>query len=258
MTIEYGRLRAILLEYLAAHPNGQVNVLDEFIYKFIQAKGLPVTHLNSRLICQIFHDFYLERIIAPGQKNPTSAPMDWPWYCVTEYGEKVLKSSEYQPYDPEGYLARIKREIPTIDNVVIRYLDEAMGCLRANFLMSAAVMTGCAAEKAILLLIEQYGVWISDPKKKRKYAEETAAKFGIKRKYDALWDRIAPTASQLPPDLGDDLHTILDRVFDLIRTTRNDAGHPSGKVIERETVNANLILFPGYCRRIYKLLEYYR
>jgi hypothetical protein len=119
-------------------------------------------------------------------------------------------------------------------------------------------MTGCAAEKAMLLLIDQYGSSISDAAKRQKYADETAEKFGIKRKYDAFWSRVAPVAAQLPSGFGDDLHTILDRVFDLIRTTRNDAGHPTGKVVERETVHANLILFPGYCRRIYKLLDHFK
>ena len=68
---------------------------------------------------------------------------------------------------------------------------------------------------------------------------------------------LEPLAKSLPADLGDDLHTILDRVFDLIRSTRNDAGHPTGKVIERESMRANFYLFPSYCRRVYALMDHF-
>jgi hypothetical protein len=51
------------------------------------------------------------------------------------------------------------------------------------------------------------------------------------------------------------LRNIIDSTFDIIRTTRNDAGHPSGNIIEKETVHANLLLFPIFCRRIYGLIQ---
>jgi hypothetical protein len=56
--------------------------------------------------------------------------------------------------------------------------------------------------------------------------------------------------------LCEDLHAILDRVFDLIPQTRNSAGHPTGKTIERATMQTNFILFPSYCRRVYGLIDY--
>ncbi len=79
----------------------------------------------------------------------------------------------------------------------------------------------------------------------------------ISQKYEALWKRLETIASRSTNHLGDDLHTILDRVFDLIRTTRNEAGHPTGEKIEKETVHANFLLFPGYCKRVYRLIEYF-
>jgi hypothetical protein len=53
------------------------------------------------------------------------------------------------------------------------------------------------------------------------------------------------------------LGTILERVFYLIRTARNDAGHPTGRKIEKEVIHANLLLFPSYCKRVYGLIEYF-
>jgi hypothetical protein len=117
-------------------------------------------------------------------------------------------------------------------------------------------MTGCAAEKAILLLMDGYGRAIPDAGKRAKFEQETQAR-NISVKYKALWKRIEPTVPSLPPELGDDLHTILDRTFDLIRTARNDAGHPAGKQLDRDAVHANLILFPVYCRRVYALIGHF-
>jgi hypothetical protein len=92
-------------------------------------------------------------------------------------------------------------------------------------------VVGRAAEKGLLELVEAFGVQIRDPSKKAAYEKETRH-WQIKTKYDALWKRLEPMASSLPKPLGDDLHVVLDRTFDLIRTTRNEAGHPSGRVVE--------------------------
>jgi hypothetical protein len=117
-------------------------------------------------------------------------------------------------------------------------------------------MLGCAAEKAALLLVDVFGNAIADKAKKKQYEKETAF-WMIRRKHEALWRRLEPLAGGLPKDLGEDLHTILDRVFDLIRSTRNAAGHPTEKSVERDTTRANLILFPSYCRRVYKLIDHF-
>src|SRR5438105_954067 len=105
MSIEYGRLRTILLEFLAQRTGGHVDVLGSTIFDYIIAKGEPVTSEDTRTICQIFHDFYLERIIIAGSADRSTGAMNWPWFRVTEFGESVLKSREYQPYDPDRYLA---------------------------------------------------------------------------------------------------------------------------------------------------------
>ncbi len=111
------------------------------------------------------------------------------------------------------------------------------------------------SEKAALLLIEAFGKAIQDANKRKKYEKENTRY--ISRRYEAFWKRLGPLAGTLPQELGEDLHTILDQVFDLIRRTRNDAGHPTGKTIDRDTIRANFILFPNYCVRVYGLMDYF-
>lgn len=48
----------------------------------------------------------------------------------------------------------------------------------------------------------------------------------------------------------------LDGIFALIRAARNDGGHPTINDVSRETVHANLLLFPSYCERAYGLIQH--
>ncbi len=209
------------------------------------------------LVCQIYHELYLERIIAPGvgQLNSTGR-MEWPWYRLTDHGKRVLQTIEYSPYDPNGYLRRLREEIPDIDETIIRYLEESLRCLRMDCLLAAAVTIGCAAEKAMLLLIERFGETISDPAKKKKY-EKATSDWRISKKYEAFRKCFQDIMEKLPNDLGRQRESHLDGAFNLIRRVRNSAGHPSGEPITREMVIANQAIFPGYCKYVYSLMDHF-
>jgi len=254
MAVEYNNLRAVMLDYLKSNPKGPLDLSQIGI--FYESRDFKLEESDFEKLQQIIHELYLERIFIPG--NSTGGTGAWTWgdYRLTKYGEDVVSNPEYQPHDPDGYLSRIKKEVCKIDSVIIRYLEEGLSCYRDNLLLAAAVMIGCAAEKAMLLLVEAFGNAIADANNKAKFEKEVKSRM-ISVKYNALWKRLEPLSCSLPNSLGDDLHVILDRIFDLIRTTRNEAGHPTGKKVERETIHANLLLFPSYCKRVYKLIEYF-
>ena len=226
---------------------------------FLRSKGVQLDAGHLAALQTLFHELYLERILVPGTGDRTigGGAMSWPLYRLTEYGERALEAAGYVPHDPEGYLARIKADIPEIDEVILKYVEEGLSCFRSDFLLAAPVMVGCAAEKALLLLVEAFGTAISDSGARAKYEKDTRSG-GIAAKFAALWKRLEPASPRLPKNLCDDLKVVLERTFDLIRSTRNDAGHPTGATIDRETVRANFILFPGYCRRVYGLIHYFQ
>lgn len=259
MTVDYSNIRTIMLEYLRSHPNGQFNLIgDKSLFLLFQERGFTLDDNDMELLQQVVHELYIEKIIFLGNspRSTGSGAWSWPFYRLTEHGQQVVNNTEYQPYDPSGYLARLKVEMPAIDDVIIMYTEECLNCFRSNCLFASAVMMGCAAEKAMLLLIETFGQAMTNPNMKTKYEQETSF-WMISRKYEALWKRLESIAKDLPRELSDDLHTFLDRIFDLIRTARNEAGHPTGKIIELDTMHANLLLFPGYCRRVYGLIDHF-
>jgi hypothetical protein len=265
----YGVLRRAILEKLKQQverrrPSGRgAEEIDVRIHSLLPDFKFPPLDQDTAkaqvgaLIYQVYHELYLERIIFPGSANPNSSnPTSWPYYQITNHGRRVLETIEYSPYDPDGYLRRLKSEVPGVDETLVRYVDESLRCLRADCLLAAAVTIGCASEKAMLLLIEQFGQAISNVEKKQKYDEETSS-WIITRKYRAFRSRLDGIANQLPKELSAPLEQQLHGVFDLIRQIRNDAGHPTGDPITRDAILASHIVFPGYCKYTYALKDYF-
>lgn len=104
-------------------------------------------------------------------------------------------------------------------------------------------MIGVASERILLLIRDAIQAAILQPDGKRKFAEKTENQIA-KRIYEAIANKIDPVREQLPPPLPDSIRTALDGIFAEVRQTRNDAGHPTGRVIDKEEAYALLQLFP--------------
>lgn len=50
----------------------------------------------------------------------------------------------------------------------------------------------------------------------------------------------------------------LDSVLDLLRITRNEAGHPTGRVVDRDEAFINLQMFARYLKKLYQLRAFFR
>src|SRR5579885_889668 len=108
MSEKHSQLRSVVFEYLLANPQGQINLMGGGT-AFATLCGKHGIHFDDQTrsqLLQVFHELYLERVIVTGAGSGTMA-MTWPFYQLTEYGEKVIKDGEYTPHDPEGYLARL-------------------------------------------------------------------------------------------------------------------------------------------------------
>ena len=68
-----------------------------------------------------------------------------------------------------------------------------------------------------------------------------------------LRTRIFPT---LPRNIKENLDNYLNGLFSIIRSHRNDAGHPSGNVIQREHLYTLLVVFPSYLEKVYSLIDW--
>jgi hypothetical protein len=115
-------------------------------------------------------------------------------------------------------------------------------------------MLGVAAERAFLVMVRSYAG--SQTTGAQAMAKELAKP---RSNYYALWTefrkRVEPVRPDLPGGLADPL--TLDAIADLIRLTRNEVGHPTGRQIDEDTARVHLTIAPVYLRKIQLLSAYF-
>jgi hypothetical protein len=202
---------------------------------------------------QIVWEFILQGILAIGRDE---ANPNFPFVSITEHGKKILESGETLPYDPDGFLRKLKTDIPNLDPIVEMYVTESLQAYLKGLMFSSAVALGVASEQAFLLLLETFTNAIKDPSTKSSF-EKLQDTIRTKHKFDQLKNKLMGIRVTLPRELSEDLESQFDGIFNLIRVTRNDAGHPTGRKIERDVAFVNLRLFIVYCKKIYGLIDYF-
>ena len=249
--ISYEVMRSFLVDYLATKPDGQFPDLSSGLGS-IAAKhlniaadengnlGLTKAMYGDQVFLQVpdvataeavMWDMIIEGIVRPGQRGKGG---ELPFYYVTEWGKAKLEDHN-TPYDPDGYLRRLRNAIPGIDSVIVGYITECLHTFRIGCLLSATITLGCAAEKAILLLVEAYGDGLPAAKK-TAFKKKTDGQ-GIRIQYSEF-NKMAENhlKGHLPGKIKDGLDTALTTVFNMFRSHRNDAGHPTGRTLSREEV----------------------
>jgi len=195
----------------------------------------------------------IQGVLMPGAGDGQSG---WPFLQVTEYGKKCLEAEELLPHDPDRFLDEFKKQVPRADPVITEYLTEALQCFLRGLNRAAAVMLGGASEKAILLLIEGYGEAIADSGLQQTFRRKIAKATTVFRKYEEFEKRFAQP--KIAPGLRENVDSLLHGIFDLIRNSRNEAGHPaSGVVVDRDVVYSHLRLFVPYAARVYALIDWF-
>ena len=271
-SMDSDELRPFVLEFLKTAPTDQaldvvriVNGVETKLLERGEYKDLPETWYGTlgrhkmpeedmEKIRQIISQLVNQDVLTWGWNIENPAP---PSLRVTDYGRESLQASEPIVHDPDGYLIALKREIPTLDPTIEMYVREALEAYLAGLMLSSTVMLGGAAEKAFLLLIEKYGDALSDSQNRSKFKKDTAGSI-IKRKIDAFNGQIPRFKDRLPSRLKYDIDIQLQAIFNLIRTCRNDVGHPTGRIIDRRLAFANLQVFIGYSKRVYDLMNFFQ
>jgi hypothetical protein len=205
----------------------------------------------------IIWDMLIEGILRPGAEDRP----DWslPYVYVTAFGKEALRDLS-TPYDPDGYLRRLKDKVPNLDPVILTYLAESVETLRRNCLLSSTVTLGCASEQAMLLLIEKTADSLNQAK--RQAFDAAFAKLRTIKQQNVEYRNwfASNLQSRLKVDKDTDWLSEIDNaltlLFSYFRVMRNDAGHPTGTKVSREAASANLMVFPHYLRLIYDLMEW--
>ena len=73
-------------------------------------------------------------------------------------------------------------------------------------------------------------------------------------KFKSILDR---QITNLTPVVKEDLDTHFAGILSIIRTFRNQSGHPTGKIVEREQAYVLMQLFIPFCKKMYQLMAHY-
>lgn len=271
-------MRSLVVEVLANAPGGQFNTLRTTVARVAQERGHvpaslgPGSHgygmhavnlggygqtvLDDRdygRVQSIIWDLIIEGVVRPGLNDGNNN--DFPFFHVTEFGKQRLKDGPRSPYDPDGYLKRLRADVGEIDPTIVTYLNESLHTFRIGCLLSSTISLGCASEKALLLLISAYAEALPESMQD-KFRKSTEGRM-IKRQFDEFRKMLdSHLKGRLPSDLADGLDITLNAVFEMIRSQRNDAGHPTGREVSREQTYASLVIFPAYIKKVYDLIHW--
>jgi len=165
---------------------------------------------------------------------------------------------ELLPFEIERFPELLAERIPEIDPVIVRFVREAIVCLKANSLLGCAFLLGGASEKAILLLIEKYTHAIDDPEQRGKFISRVSGKF-IAKSFDEF-KRSYKSSKNKPEGFGwsNDLETKIEGIFHFCRICRNETGHPHlPPNLDKGVLLANMGQFVKYAEDLYALIRYY-
>jgi hypothetical protein len=208
---------------------------------------------DKELLLELFWDLFRQSVITLGLDDNNR---EFPFFHLTRLGRQLAQGQEaYFFHDVLSYEDAIRREVPAIDDVTLLYLKEAMQAFRAGCMLSATVMLGVSVEHTFELLLTQLE---THPAHKTTFASVFTERTLLRKfnKFRALID--STVMKVLPAEVKEDLDTHFAGILSVIRTYRNESGHPTGKIIDREQAFVLLQLFIPYCKKQYQLMQHFK
>lgn len=262
-------LRALLLEYLRTVVQ-RPHELEHLQYNSCvsgvtgiasqrcsdQMRGNQLPEEDRSRLKDVVWDLILGRVLVPGPRSPNAIPNGWPFLSITDHGCKVLTETSPVPYDPDGYLASLDKAVGGLHPSTKKYLEESVSTFRTGNYLASAVMLGAASEMLFLELCQAIAGVIADPNSRGKFEEKTGPLKNMVHRLSEVTSWLKQKKSQLPDEWRRQEQVgLIDKVADLIRNRRNDAGHPQDPpaVPTHDEMYALLVVFPHYCKRLYDL-----
>lgn len=268
MDHSYEEIRSVVVDILAGRESGlqqnssQFAELEIIVARIFEARegkqqcnrhNEPIlSSQDSELTRDVFWDLFRQGIIILGCDKHNAK---YHFFRISHHGKKILENNEtYFFYDVSTYEATINENIPNVNKTTLIYLKEAMQAFRADCMLSSSVMLGVATEHTFLLLIET----IANCPEHKDIATAVNKERNILPKINKFQNKLNQQIKTLPPEIKEDISTDFSGILSIIRNYRNQSGHPTGKIIEREQMYVLLNLFITYAKKMYQLMDYYK
>lgn len=207
---------------------------------------------DSELFLEVFWELFRQGVITLGFND---ANRQFPHCRLSEFGRRLLGNPQaYFFHDVTSYTNVIQAEIPNINATTLVYLQEAMQAFKAGCILSATVMIGVATEHTFMLMLETIEANSQhQPTYQRVFTERM-----LLQKVNRFKLILDNNLAVFPPEIREDLDTHFTGILSIIRTFRNQSGHPTGQIVGREQAYVLLQLFIPYCKKLYQLRTYFQ
>ena len=212
-------------------------------------------HPLAFLLVEGYYQLLTLGYIVPWPNPPTLPNMNL--YRATEKGRQWSTDLRPVPEDPDGFLAAIDAEIPSVDDVVKQYVSEALVTYNRRAWFATAVMIGAASEKVVYLLIEAL-LSVVKSASERQAIEKAINGRNLPKMFEHI-NKVLTHQRQLrnlPYSVSEGAEHHLLSLFDAIRVQRNEAVHPTIGQVMPESVRLTLSAFPAACRKTYDIIEW--
>jgi hypothetical protein len=215
-------------------------------------RAFTLSSPDGDLFLEVFWNLFREGIITLGlnDSNP-----QFPHFRLSRLGKSLIENQDtYFFHDVSTFSRLLQDQVPAIDPVTLLYVKESLQAFRSGCILSSTVMLGVATEHTFELMLE---VVERSPKYSKAFATVLKERQLLPRvnKFKAVLDQ---RQGDLPREVKEDLDTHFAGILSIIRTFRNQSGHPTGRIVDREQAYVLLNLFVPYCRKMYQLMEHFR
>lgn len=166
---------------------------------------------------------------------------------------------EMLPFEIERFPELLRERIPTIDPIIVRFIEEAIITVKAGSNLGCAFLLGGASEKAVYVVIETYTAAIGEEKHRTSFIARTSSK-SISRVFEEFKASFKSSKNK-PVGLGwsNDLEIKIEQIFQFCRICRNETGHPHlPPNLDKGVLLANMGQFVKYVEDLYQLIAYYK
>ena len=203
-------------------------------------EGLKAIH--AEYVREAFWDLFRSGMINPGMDESNDR---YPFFKLSRSGRRMLEDGQPRVHDAASYVRLVEAASPDVDPLVVTYLAEAATAFYADCLLACAVMLGVAAEAefegivALAAVHPVHGPAFAAVLKQRMILPRM-------REFRKQMDSLGPA---LPRGVREQLDTTYGGIQNLLRVSRNEAGHPTGAPVDRDFAFAQLVLFIPFARQ---------
>jgi len=175
---------------------------------------------------------------------------------LTERGQRAADGEEFNPDHPARYMERLLAAAPGTSDTTKQYLKEALKSYEQECFVASSVMLGVAAEDTTLDVAASFVAWQGKPAKNLKDILENPNRFYV-YKLQEFEKRLTAAKGAIPSNLSENIELNITAILQIIRLTRNDAGHPTGKRVAPEDCYQNLVIYANAHRKLHQLKDYF-